>query len=188
MGRIKRFFFKNHIKNPHLFFKGDGLWNRKNRVIARHAFPARGLKNGGATRFVKKRRKNRKSRDFRNISKISGMNVRRPDTYPEKNHRDFRTVIFGAENHFSTIVMIFFRIGVRSTNIRSGDFWNISKIARFSNFFRFSLWSGSLCYFSPEHAGKACLSCFSCWKSMSGNSSALPVSESVRFKKTNADF
>ena len=29
---------------------------------------------------------------------------------------------------------VFFRIGVRSTNIRPGDFWNISKIAGFSIF------------------------------------------------------
>ena len=29
------------------------------------------------------------------------MNVRRPDTYPEKNHRDFRTVIFGAKKFFT---------------------------------------------------------------------------------------
>ena len=56
VGHIERFFFKNRIKNPHLFFIGDRLWNRKNRVIARHAFPARGLKNGGATRFVKKKK------------------------------------------------------------------------------------------------------------------------------------
>ena len=98
VGCIEQFFFQNRIKNPHLFFKGDGLWNRKNRVITRHAFPARGLKNGGATRFgKKKRKKNQKSRDFQDISKISGMNVRRLDTYPEKNHRDFRTVIFGTK-------------------------------------------------------------------------------------------
>ena len=32
----------------------------------------------------KKNGKNRKLRDFRDISKISGTNVLRPDTYPEK--------------------------------------------------------------------------------------------------------
>ena len=54
-----------------------------------------------------------------------------------KNRKNsiFREKIFGAENYRSKIAVIFFRIGVRSKNIRSGDFWNISNIARFSNFF-----------------------------------------------------
>ena len=91
------FFFKNRIKNPHWFFKGS----RKNRAITRRAFITRGLKYGGVTRFVKKAEKIRKSSDFRDISKIIGMNVCRPDTYPEKNLRDFRTVIFGAKIFFT---------------------------------------------------------------------------------------
>ena len=46
------------------------------------------------------RKKIRKSRDFRGISKISGTNVSRSDTYPEKKYRDFRTVIFGIKKKF----------------------------------------------------------------------------------------
>ena len=45
--------------------------------------------------------KNQKSRDFRDISKITATNVLRPDPYPEKNHRDFRAVIFGAKAFFT---------------------------------------------------------------------------------------
>ena len=106
-------FFKNFIKNPYLFFKGDELWNRKNKTIARHAFPARGLKNGRTTRFVKKKKKKKRkknskiTRDFRDISKISGTIIHRPDTYLEKNHCDFRTVIFGAKK-LSTKNRVFF--------------------------------------------------------------------------------
>ena len=49
----------------------------------------------------KKRKKIQKSCDFRDISKSSGTNIRRQDTYPEKkNHQDFRTVIFGAKKIF----------------------------------------------------------------------------------------
>ena len=95
------FFFKNCIKNQHLFFKGDGLWNSKNRVIAGHAFPAHGLKNGGVTRIVKKTEKNSKiarfSRYFKNLqNKCSATGH-----LSGKNYRDFRTVIFGVKKFFT---------------------------------------------------------------------------------------
>ena len=40
-------------------------------------------------------------RNFRDILKISGMNVSRLDTYPEKNNLDFRKVIFGVKKCFA---------------------------------------------------------------------------------------
>ena len=46
-------------------------------------------------------KKIRKSRDFRDISKTSGANVRPLDNYPEKHHNDFRTVIFSVKKFFA---------------------------------------------------------------------------------------
>ena len=84
-----------------MFLKGLDP-DRKNRTIARHAFPAHGLKNSRATHFAKKKRKKiRKSRDFRGISKISETNYHRPDIYLEKNQRDFQTVIFSGKKFFT---------------------------------------------------------------------------------------
>ena len=53
--------------------------------------------------FIKengKEKKNRKSHNFRDISKISRTNVLRFDTYMEKNHCDFLMVIFSVKKFF----------------------------------------------------------------------------------------
>ena len=89
----------------------------------------------------------------------------------------FREKFFGTENYRSKIAVIFSQIGVHSKNICSGDFWNISKIGWFSIFFRFFYEACRSAVFQPT--GRKC---------MSGDKSIFPVSESIPFKKTNADF
>ena len=60
-----------------------------------------GQKSAELPASLGKRKKIPKSRDFRDISKISGTNVSRSDTYPEKNNLDFRTVIFRVKKFFA---------------------------------------------------------------------------------------
>ena len=70
---------------------GERNYQSYYRVISRHAFPARGLKNGKTTYFIKKKKKKKiqKSGHFQDISKISGTNVLRPDIYPGKKSSQF---------------------------------------------------------------------------------------------------
>ena len=94
------FFFKNRFKNQHLFLKSDGFWNRKDRAIAWHAFPASPVQNSGVTHFVRKTEKNSKigwfSRYFKNLLH-EGLSI---GCQREKNYRNFWMVNFGVKKIF----------------------------------------------------------------------------------------
>ena len=115
------FFFKNLVKNPHLFFKLDGFWNQNARAIAWHASPACGSKISRVSCFLRETEKIRKLRDFRDISKISGMNVSRSDTYQEKNNRYFQKVIFGVKKFFAKNRA--FSIFCKKNRTKNSYFW-----------------------------------------------------------------
>ena len=91
------FFFKNLIKNLHLFFKGAESETGRIELSPDVYFWHMSWKT--LKRSLSK--KIRESCNFWDISKISRTNVRQPDTYLEKNHCDFRTIIFGAKKFFT---------------------------------------------------------------------------------------
>ena len=91
----------------------------------------------------------------------------------KNRNRIFCEKFFAAENYCLKIALIFFQIDVWSMIIRFRDFWNTSKISWFSNFFPF---------FFCEVCRSAVFQSM-CRKCMSGDSSILPVSKTVPFKK-----